>query len=203
MAKGIPPAESGPRGLRIGFTAAWGRGSGAEARGGDEGPRTSAGGLAAFDELPKMRSRAARYSASRSASDFCCASAEGVADGDGLVGADGRFRIRSDGCSASTGAAADAADVEEMTSSGIGAFLFLNGAVGSREGVLGPLLAHGGASAADSATNRGGSAGCYSRVLPDLLRVVLVIVVIVPVVLYRLGLPVPLQNDSLELCLAY
>lgn len=136
-----------------------------------------------------------------SASDLCCASAEGVADG--LVGADGRFRIRSDGCSASTGAAADAADVEEMTSSGIGAFLFLNGAVESREDVLGPLPAHGGASAVDSETNRGGSAGCYSRVLPDLLRVVLVIVVIVPVVLYRLGLPVPLQNDSLELCLVY
>lgn len=74
-----------------------------------------------------MRSRAAWYWASRSASDRCCDSALGLDDA-GVAGADGRFRMRMDGCNAWTGSAAadeDVVDAGAMTTSGIGALLFL------------------------------------------------------------------------------
>ena len=52
---------------------------------------------------------------------------------DEVAGADGRFRMRMDGCNAWTGRAAATADVGAMTTLGIGGFLFLERERGGKE----------------------------------------------------------------------
>jgi hypothetical protein len=76
---------------------------------------------AAAVDPPKMRSRADWYSASLSAKDFGCVSAANAGGGDD-VEAEGRLRIRMDGCRAAGGG--ETVD-EVITTCGIGAFLFL------------------------------------------------------------------------------
>lgn len=77
---------------------------------GDPLPDATTGGLtsgsappAGVAEGPNMRSLAAWYWASLSASDFCCCeSGDGAPDGPGVV-FEGRFRMRMDGWSAAGG----------------------------------------------------------------------------------------------------
>lgn len=152
-------AASGPRGLRMGLAAACGCSPAdidepGEGEDGPDPPSIAAvlAAAAADASLPKILSRAARYCASRSARDFCCVSAVGVDDGDGVAGADGRRRMRIAGCSACTGSAA-AAEAGAMTTSGMGAFVFLNCmSAGSKEGrVRAACTVQGGARAAAGA----------------------------------------------------
>ena len=95
----------------------------------DEEERLELAAAASGSGVPKMRSLAAWYSASRAAK-LLAWSESWMEDAEELDGredvAEGRFRMRNDGRKASGGGAAtELPPCEEMTSSGIGALLFL------------------------------------------------------------------------------
>lgn len=152
--------ESGPLGLRKTFTA------------GAACVIVCGGGLRVAapppSASPKIRCRAAWYCAARSARVRCVSADDGAAEAE-AAGAEGRFRMRMDGCRACAGGAVAAA----MTSSGIGARLFLRR--GGQRACQGLRTVRGGA-----------REGSDSRILPELVWVLLLLLprgrVVVPVV---------------------